>query len=87
MKTFKKVLIVSLLLGEALAQTKVSLDQVRGGVLSKVLVCQGMTSPTSDCTGMYYLEITKLDGTVIKLIGTPAPDPIILDPTIWKPLQ
>jgi hypothetical protein len=38
--------------------------------------------PGSNCAGLYYIELTRPDGTTLKLVGSPAP--LNLDPASWS---
>ena len=46
---------------------------------SGVKVCSGATSPTSDCTGEYYVATVTSAGSSVKIIGVPAPANFTLD--------
>ncbi len=63
------------------AQTKIAPGQMKAPRVS-VLQCSGSTSSTSDCSGLYYVDVTTAAGTQIKIIGTPAAAP--LDTTHWS---
>lgn len=66
------------------AQTRVAPDQIWG--LSQVLImnCTGATSPTSDCTGLMYVDLVKPNGTHITVLGTAPPAGFTIDPTKWN---
>jgi len=65
---------------------------VKGAVFSDVnatnaaWACTGATSPTSDCTGTFYVQLALADGTTLKLIGTAPPDPSFTITPQWTPL-
>lgn len=44
--------------------------------------CDGATSGASDCTGEYFIQVKAADGSVLKLIGTPA-DPAFAITLQW----
>lgn len=67
------------------AQTKVAPEQIHGSSVV-VMQCAGATSPSSDCTGMLYVDVTRADGSHVKAVGTPPPDGFVIDPARWSVL-
>ncbi len=50
--------------------------------LTSMMSCTGTTSPTSDCTGLYYVDVITPSGTELKTVGSPVTAP--LDPKVWS---
>lgn len=64
-------------------QTLVDPNQLKAPRVS-VLSCTGDTSPTSNCTGEYYVDVITPAGTELKIVGGLAPGNIVLDPKLWS---
>lgn len=64
---------------------------VTGGIFSGINAsnavwrCNGPTSPTSDCTGMYFVQVAMQDGTLLKIVGV-SPDPDFAITPQWIPV-
>ena len=64
-------------------QTRIDPDQMKAPTVA-VLTCNGATSPTSDCTGLYYVDVVTAAGTELKIIGPVATAGATLDPKVWS---
>lgn len=82
------------LIGRAAGQTQITPRQIRGLASVVVMKCAGVTSPgdpnatppipSSDCTGLYYVDIVAADGTELKIIGAAPPPGVTIDPAHWS---
>jgi hypothetical protein len=68
-------------------QTLVSPKQIRGLGSVVLMQCAGSPAPGSDCTGMLYVDLVGADGREWKIIGTPPPPGMTIDPTYWSVVQ
>lgn len=73
--------ILLLWMTRASGQTKIAPDQLQAPRVA-VLACHGST-PTSDCAGLYYVDLITPAGTELKIVGAVASG-AALDPAIWS---
>lgn len=69
------------------AQTQITPRQIRGLASLVVMQCAGVTAagpPASDCTGLYYVDLVRADGTELKILGAPPAAGVTIDPTHWS---
>lgn len=81
------VLLVLWLAGLIHAQTQITPRQIRGLASVVVMECAGVTAagpPISDCTGLYYVDLVRADGTELKIVGAPPAPGVTIDPAHWS---
>lgn len=85
-------LVAAVLIGGALlislqdmlfGQTRIAPDQIRGAQVL-VMSCTESNTTTSDCTGLVFVDITRADGSHVKVLGTPPPAQFAIDPAKWS---
>ena len=64
------------------AQTRVAPQQLVAPRLA-VLACSGKTA-TSDCAGLYYVDLVTAGGTELRIVGPEASNGVTLDPGLWS---
>lgn len=63
------------------AQTRINPDQLKAPRVT-VLSCVAVPTPTSSCTGLFYVDVITPAGTELKLMAEPAAAAI--NPTDWS---
>lgn len=64
------------------AQTKVGPDQLKTPRIT-VLHCVEPPETSPNCMDLYYVDVITAAGTELKLIGAPATQFDVIDPTKW----